>query len=225
MSADPNIGLRFERFQSTIQAQRVRANHRGGTPAFWVSKRIFDVLFGLVLLSFALVIGLALLVLNPFFNPGPLFFRQVRMGQNCEPFKVIKFRTMTKAADVTRSVHDPVEKNRITRLGGFLRRLRIDELPQALNVLRGEMSIIGPRPDTFDHACEFAVEIPRYSDRHLVRPGISGLAQVTLGYAVGVDATRAKTMRDLNYIRNAGFSMELRIIAMTLRTVFGRHGI
>ena len=225
MSADLNVGFRFEPFHESRPAQLKREGFRGGSPVFWAAKRIFDILFSLVLLSIGAVVALLLLIVNPFLNPGPLFFRQERMGQDCKPFKVLKFRTMTKAAAPTRSAKDPLEVNRITKLGKILRKTRTDELPQALNVLMGEMSVIGPRPDTFDHACEFAAEIPRYSERHSVRPGISGLAQVTLGYAVGIDATRAKTLRDLNYIRNAGFGMELRIIAMTFRTIFGRHGM
>ncbi|MEC7764010.1 MAG: sugar transferase [Pseudomonadota bacterium] len=225
MSADPNVGFRFEPFGDQVQTSSGRHGTRGGSPLFWAAKRAFDIFFSLFLLSVALVVAVLLLIFNPLLNPGPLFFRQERMGQDCKPFKVLKFRTMTKATSSTRSAKDPLEINRITKLGHILRKTRTDELPQALNVLRGEMSVIGPRPDTFDHACEFAVEIPRYSERHSVRPGISGLAQVTLGYAVGIDATRAKTMRDLNYIRNAGFGMEMRIIGMTFRTIFGRHGM
>lgn len=225
MSADPNVGFHFEAFREQAPSHNKRNGARGGTATFWVAKRAFDIVFSLFLLSVGLAVALLLLIFNPILNPGPLFFRQERMGQDCKPFKVLKFRTMTKETSSVRSAKDPLEVNRITRLGHILRKTRTDELPQALNVLKGEMSVIGPRPDSFDHACEFAVEIPRYSERHSVRPGISGLAQVTLGYAVGIDATRAKTMRDLNYIRNAGFAMEMRIFAMTFRTIFGRHGM
>jgi lipopolysaccharide/colanic/teichoic acid biosynthesis glycosyltransferase len=225
MSADPNIGYRFSDVES-VGGRVSNTNHKlGGSAGFWTAKRAFDIVASVILLVIATFVGLALLLLNPFLNKGPLFFRQERMGRGCEPFDVLKFRTMRHSSSATRSAKDPLETHRITKLGGLLRRTRLDELPQALNVLRGEMSLIGPRPDTFAHAHEFSREIPRYRDRHLVRPGISGLAQVTLGYAVGVDATRAKTARDLNYIRNAGFAMELRIIAMTIRTVFGRHGM
>ncbi|MAM63010.1 sugar transferase [Maritimibacter sp. UBA3975] len=225
MSADPNIGYRFSDVENVGTRFKNDFQRPGGSALFWATKRAFDIVLSVILLILAALTGLALLVLNPFFNAGPLFFRQDRMGRDCEPFKVIKFRTMTHSASTTRTAKDPLETNRITRLGGLLRRMRLDELPQAYNVLRGEMSIIGPRPDTFSHAHEFSRMVPRYRERHLVRPGISGLAQVALGYAVGVDATRAKTARDLNYIRNAGFAMELRIIGMTFRTVFGRHGM
>lgn len=100
-----------------------------------------------------------------------------------------------------------------------MRKTRIDELPQILNVLKGEMSLIGPRPDFYEHACVFVTTIPRYAERHVVRPGISGLAQVDLGYAVGSTATRKKVEKDLHYIQHAGFLMEARLFLATIVTV------
>ncbi len=169
-------------------------------------------------------VAVLLLVLNPWINPGPLLFRQTRMGRNLEPFNAIMFRSVLPSDENTRAADDPIEIERITRLGSLIRRTRIDELPQVLNVLRGEMSMIGPRPDSFEHACCFLTEIPEYRARHAVLPGISGLAQVTLGYAEGIDATRAKVKADLAYIRNASAALELRIIWLTLVTVFVRKG-
>jgi lipopolysaccharide/colanic/teichoic acid biosynthesis glycosyltransferase len=168
--------------------------------------------------------ALALLVLNPRLNHGPLFFHQKRMGQDLMPFTAFKFRSMQPTTAITRSVDDPIEADRIGALGRVIRKTRIDELPQILNVLRGEMSLIGPRPDYFEHAREYVVQIPEYRHRHLIRPGISGLAQVTLGYAAGLDATRAKATADLAYIRNASFALEVRIFWLTLVTVFMRRG-
>lgn len=196
----------------------------GGSVVFWIGKRGFDIAVSLVLVPFLAILALALVVLNPRFNKGPLFFRQTRMGQNLQPFTAIKFRSMQPAAAITRSVDDPIEVDRITVLGRVLRKTRFDELPQILNVLRGEMSLIGPRPDYFEHAREFLVQIPEYRARHSVRPGISGLAQVTLGYAEGLDATRAKATADLAYIRNASVALEARIFWLTLVTVLLRKG-
>ena len=200
------------------------SGHVGGSSAFWTLKRVFDILISLVLLPFLGLIALALLVLNRGFNSGPLLFRQKRMGQDLVPFTAIKFRSMQPVEKITRSVDDPIEEHRITALGRLLRKTRVDELPQILNVLSGEMSLIGPRPDYFEHAREYLAQIPEYHARHMVRPGISGFAQVTLGYAQGVDATRSKATADLAYIRNASFALDTRIFWLTLVTVFMRRG-
>ncbi len=196
----------------------------GGSPIFWAAKRAFDIVMSLALLPLFGVFVILLTVLNRRYNKGPLFFHQTRMGHHLQPFTAIKFRSMQPAAAITRAVDDPIEDHRITALGRVLRKTRIDELPQILNVLAGEMSLIGPRPDYIEHAREYLVEIPEYRARHLVRPGISGLAQVTLGYAEGLDATRAKATADLAYIRNASFGLELRVFWLTLVTVFMRRG-
>lgn len=191
---------------------------------YWRAKRGFDVGMSLALLAPLIVGGITLLTLNPFLNSGPLLFVQTRMGRGGRPFRAIKFRTMRHAATATRGPDDPLEIERITALGRFLRCSRFDELPQILNVLRGEMSLIGPRPDAYDHAVAYVAAIPEYRMRYSVRPGISGLAQTQLGYAEGIDATRRKVEADLEYIRNAGFALEARIFWATVLTVLGRKG-
>jgi len=168
--------------------------------------------------------ALCLVVLNPFFNRGPLLYIQPRMGRDCRAFPAMKFRSMLPAANIARGANDPLETHRITTLGRFLRKSRLDELPQVLNVLRGDMSLIGPRPDYFHHARYYLRVIPGYRARHRVRPGISGLAQTQLGYAAGLDATAAKVRADLYYIENAGFRLETWIFWRTVLTVLGRHG-
>jgi len=196
----------------------------GGSAVFWRAKRVFDIVVSLLLLPALGFVSLALLLLNPRLNRGPLLYVQQRMGQDLVAFKAIKFRSMVPAKAITRSVDDPIETHRITGLGRFMRKTRIDELPRIINVLRGEMSLIGPRPDYYEHAREYVSQIPEYRHRHLVRPGISGLAQVTLGYATGLDATRAKATADLAYIRNASVGLELRVFWLTLVTIFMRRG-
>lgn len=188
----------------------------------WV-KRGFDVLLSLYLLPVLIILGVGLLLLNPFFNRGSLLFVQPRMGRDCRAFRAYKFRTMV-ASDVKRGPNDPLERDRITRLGGFLRRTRLDELPQILNVLKGDMSLIGPRPDYYDHAVAFLDTIQGYRERHMVRPGISGLAQTEIGYVEGTEATKRKVQADLFYITNTGFALEAWIFWRTLLTVFGRAG-
>lgn len=193
--------------------------------AFWTSKRIFDLVFSaIVLVPVTLMISVVLLVLNPIYNPGPLFYLQKRMGRDCRPFKALKFRTMTEIPRQKRGPNDPLEHDRITALGRILRNSRIDELPQIVNVFRGDMSLIGPRPDCFRHALHFAKAIPDYRKRHMVRPGISGLAQIDLGYIEGTDATRLKTAADIAYIQNAGFRLDILILWRTIATVIGMRG-
>lgn len=188
-------------------------------------KRGFDLFFCTIFLFPAMLVVLVpLLVLNPIFNPGPLFFRQKRMGRNCVPFRALKFRTMVGQPTHRRGPDDPLEMYRITRLGRFLRLTRFDELPQVFNVYLGEMSLIGPRPDYFAHAHHYIAAIPDYRHRYAVRPGISGLAQIQLGYAQGIEATRRKTAADIDYIRNASFALDMWIFWRTMVTVWRMRG-
>jgi len=197
----------------------------GGSHFFWASKRAFDVITGLILLPLLLFFALLLLVLNPFANRGPLFFVQIRMGRDCRAFKAYKFRTMNQKKRSRRGPNDPVEASDISKFGKFLRKTRIDELPQVVNVLEGKMSMIGPRPDFFAHARSFVRAIPEYRDRHRIRPGISGLSQVELGYAQGFDETRTKAQTDLYYIQHACFRLEMRLVARTIWTILTKEGV
>ena len=196
---------------------------RGGSQSFWFAKRLFDIGFSLLLLPLVGAVCLALVLLNPARNPGPLFYRQPRMGKDCRAFMAIKFRTM-RCGTVRRGPNDPVEKDRITPLGRFLRKTRLDELPQIINVLKGDMSLIGPRPDYFHHARSYLRQIPEYRARHAVRPGISGLAQVELGYIQGISQTRDKALIDLRYIQTASFWLDVQIFWATIRTVLRGGG-
>ncbi|PYG31073.1 sugar transferase [Pelagimonas varians] len=195
-----------------------------GSTFFRVFKRSFDIMVSIALLPGLLGAILVLLVLNPFLNQGSIFFVQKRMGRGCKSFQAIKFRSMRKVTKITRSADDPLELDRITPLGHFLRKSRLDELPQILNVLMGDMSLIGPRPDFIDHAEEYLQTIPGYRERHMVRPGISGLAQTELGYIEGTTATRRKVQADLYYITHRGFGLEMWIFWRTLSVVARRAG-
>jgi lipopolysaccharide/colanic/teichoic acid biosynthesis glycosyltransferase len=194
-------------------------------PGYLLGKRALDLGFStLVLLPAMAIVGLFLVLLNPVFNPGPLLFTQNRMGRDCKPFRAIKFRTMAGERVAGRGPNDPVETDRITPLGRMLRITRFDELPQIINVYRGDMSLIGPRPDDFDHATYYLRHIPEYRHRHMVRPGISGLAQTELGYAEGLEATRLKTATDIDYIRRASLRLDLWIFWRTMVTVWTMRG-
>jgi lipopolysaccharide/colanic/teichoic acid biosynthesis glycosyltransferase len=146
------------------------------------------------------------------------------MGQDCQGFRAVKFRTMTDVESVARRADDPLEHDRITPLGYFLRKSRIDELPQILNVLVGQMSLIGPRPDFFDHALVYLDVVPGYRERHSMKPGISGLAQTELGYVEGLAATERKAAVDLYYIRNASLKLDTWVFWRTLCVVMSRGG-
>lgn len=194
------------------------------TISFRFAKRTFDIVVAIAALPLILLTALVLLVINPIWNAGPLFFLQTRMGRNCQPFRAVKFRTMRPAHQIMRGPDDPLEAERITSIGQFLRRSRIDELPQFFNVIAGQMSLIGPRPDYWDHATHYLDFIPGYRQRHIVRPGITGLAQVDGGYAEGVNATVEKTRHDLRYIRGSGIAMEVYVLWRTIYVVLTGFG-
>ena len=200
------------------------SNHTFGNKMFWINKRLFDIVVCLLLIPLFFIISIIILPLNIFFNQGSLFFIQDRMGKNCNIFSAIKFRTMSPIKEITRKYDDPIEINRITPLGGILRKMRIDELPQILNVLKGEMSLIGPRPDYYTHALEYLNNIDGYRERYAIRPGITGLSQVRLGYAESLEATSNKTIVDNYYIKNIGYVTELKILVSTIFIIISGLG-
>jgi len=215
---DPTIAI------GSSDAPNVTDHRPVPSAAFVVFKRAFDFVGALLLLGAMLPVSLVLLVVNPIYNRGPLFFVQARMGKNCESFRAFKFRSMLPAENVARGAFDLLEANRITPLGNLLRKSRIDELPQAINVLRGEMSLIGPRPDYFDHACIYLDQVPGYRERHCVRPGITGLAQTEIGYAEGIETVRKKVAADLAYIHNRSIKLDLWITLRTIKVMVLRQG-
>jgi lipopolysaccharide/colanic/teichoic acid biosynthesis glycosyltransferase len=191
---------------------------------FGVFKRLCDIGFALIALPLILILAVVLVVLNPYFNPGPVIFRQDRMGLGGKKIRLWKFRSMAECNRGLRGYDDPLEAHRITRLGGFIRRTRLDELPNFINVLAGDMCTVGPRPDAWGHACIHMATIPHYRGRFRVRPGITGLAQVRGGYADNARTTERKARFDRIYIDCSGIKLDLYIIAKTfgvLVTGFG----
>lgn len=184
------------------------------SPGFLAFKRTYDLALGIALLPVLGLVCFVVWMLNLFLNPGKLLFTQDRIGLRGQPFRMFKFRTM--AGDHTTTRFANTEMHRIGNFGAFLRRRRIDELPQVINVLRGEMSFVGPRPEQPDFCAMFGSAIDNYNDRHLVKPGISGLAQVRKGYANDIPGTRHKLRWDLYYIRNMGLGMDCFVIRRTL---------
>lgn len=211
---------------------RVALNHHPenlaeqcATPPFYLAaKRIFDILLVVASLPITLpFIGLIALLIR-LDSAGPAFFWQERVGRAGKTFCMVKFRSMHIDHGHEAPQFAVLEDRRITRLGRWLRRFRLDELPQILNVLRGEMSLIGPRPEQVPFAQLFASEIPLYACRHLVSPGISGWAQVNHGYASGHEETRTKLAYDLYYVKHCSFWLDALIALRTLRTVITGHG-
>lgn len=194
----------------------------GGSRVFWASKRAFDGVLSLALLPVVGLLGLLLCLLNPLLNPGPLLFCQTRVGHRGRHFVIYKFRTMRM--DVGGARFADTEAHRITPFARFLRQARIDELPQVINVLRGEMSLIGPRPEQPQFAHAYGNSLPFYDRRHLVRPGLSGLAQVVLGYTSDTQGTQKKLSHDLRYITQSGFRMEAYVFWRTLLTLATGYG-
>ena len=160
-------------------------------------------------------------------SPGPIIFRQQRMGYRGRPFLMYKFRTMTHGPhgdDARDAAMTKDDDHRVTRIGRFLRHYRVDELPQVFNIIRGEMSWIGPRPEAVPLSLWYEAELPFYRYRHIVRPGITGWAQVKQGHVADVDEVLWKLHYDFYYIKNFSFWLDLLIIAGTIRTILTGFG-
>jgi len=171
------------------------------------------------------IIGL-LTVLVRLTAPGPGLYRQIRVGAQGHTFALYKIRTMRCDAEAaTGPVWAGPNDPRITPLGRWLRRVHLDELPQLFNVLRGEMTLVGPRPERPEFTQYLAGEIPGYMDRYLVPPGITGLAQINLPPDTDVDSVRRKLVLDLEYIRTASLWLDLRILLCTLSRLVGLPGM
>lgn len=185
-------------------------------------KRLLDVV--LALLGLAIMGQLMPLIAlgNAIWSRGPLFYRQQRVGKGGRPFVVLKFRTMTPDAEKgTGAVWCASNDSRITPIGRLLRKTHLDEMPQFINVLRGEMSMVGPRPERPHFAGSLARDLPLYRARHAVRPGITGWAQVHYRYAGSTEDSRINLEYDLYYLKHAGFYLDLLVLLQTARVVLG----
>jgi exopolysaccharide biosynthesis polyprenyl glycosylphosphotransferase len=187
-------------------------------------KRLLDIVFaaGLLLVSFPIMIVTAVWIKLD--SRGPIVFRQARTGLNGEIFEILKFRSMVHEAERNGAIWATESDPRTTRVGKIIRKLRIDELPQLVNVLRGEMSFIGPRPERPEFTEMLEEEIPFYDLRHLVRPGITGWAQVMYEYGSSVEDAREKLQYDLYYIKNYSVLLDIGIIFKTIRVVLLGRG-
>ncbi len=187
-------------------------------------KRLMDITVSLLILIITLPVTLLTAVAIKLDSKGPVFYRQERMGQNGKIFKVYKFRSMVNDAEKhTGPVWSSKDDPRITRVGRFIRRVRIDEIPQMINVLKGEMSLVGPRPERPYFVEKLSEEIPLYRRRLKVRPGVTGWAQVKHKYDESIEDVKTKLRYDLFYIENISLRMDLKILFRTIFVVlFGK---
>jgi sugar transferase (PEP-CTERM system associated) len=190
-----------------------------------VGKRLVDILASVAGLILALPLLLMTFAIVKLSSRGPALYHQRRVGQHGREFTIHKFRTMrTDAEAKTGAVWASAGDPRIYPLGGLLRRSRLDELPQLWNVLRGEMSFVGPRPERPEFVAQLAEQIPFYGQRHAVKPGITGWAQVRYSYGASVEDAMEKLQYDLFYIKNLSIPLDLFIIFSTVKTVLLRRG-
>ncbi len=186
--------------------------------------RTLDIVISILgILSLCLVVPFVLIG-NLFGNRGPLFYTQERVGQNSKVFKIYKLRSMIKNAEKGRAVWADKNDSRITKFGKFLRNTRLDESPQFFNILKGEMSLIGPRPERPEFVKSLEKEIPFYPIRHVIRPGLTGWAQVNYPYANTIEEQETKLRYDLYYIKERSSFLDFKILIKTITTVLFYRG-
>lgn len=188
-------------------------------------KRLFDLVMSLLVLLLTAPLLVAAMAAIRMEGPGPILYRQERVTRDGKIFWIMKLRTMGVDAEKSGAVWAAQRDNRITRVGLFLRRSRIDELPQLVNILKGEMSFVGPRPERPIFVKELAAQIPLYNERHLVKAGLTGWAQINYPYGASVDDARSKLSYDLYYVKNFSILFDIVILVQTLRVVLWPSGV
>ncbi|MCF2917985.1 exopolysaccharide biosynthesis polyprenyl glycosylphosphotransferase [Pseudoalteromonas sp. Cn5-37] len=189
-----------------------------------VAKRIIDLILASILLILFSPIALITYLFIKFDSPGPAIFKQKRVGQYNEEFNVIKFRSMRIDAEVNGAKWAEKNDERITKVGQFIRKTRIDEIPQLINVIRGEMSIVGPRPEREVFIEELEKVIPYYRFRHAVKPGVTGLAQISYPYGASVEDAIWKHKYDIHYIKHHSTIVDMKILLKTIKVVIFGQG-
>lgn len=194
------------------------------SPGLTWTKRLLDVVVSLIALLLCLPLFVVVAVATLLESGGPVLFRQERTGLRGRPFDMLKFRSMYNDAEKEGPQWAATQDSRITRVGRWIRKFRIDELPQVINVLRGEMSIVGPRPERPHFVAMLEEEIPLYGLRHSVRPGITGWAQVRYQYGASVEETKTKLEYDLFYIKHLSIMLDLAVLFETLKVMLSGRG-
>lgn len=188
-------------------------------------RRLFDLAVGSLLLVVLLPLFLPVALAIRLESKGSIFFKQLRTGLYNQEFEIIKFRSMYEDAEINGAQWACKNDKRVTKVGQFMRKTRIDELPQLFNVLKGDMSLIGPRPEREVFIKDLEPVVPFYRFRHLVKPGITGLAQVMYRYGASAEDARYKHRYDLYYIRHRSWLLDLKILLKTVRVAFTGEGI
>ena len=221
----------FERFTGQVHLDTLRPSWlifegRGRDTKFaTVIRGLINRSLALIGIVTSLPITLLTIILIKLDSKGPVFYRQERVGKNGRVFKVIKFRSMKIDAEKDgKPVWATTDDDRTTRVGRVIRKIRVDEIPQFWNIIKGEMSFVGPRPERPHFVSQLAKEIPFYKHRHLVMPGLTGWAQIKYPYGASVEDARYKLQYDLYYIKNQSISLDLIIIFGTIKTVLFRKG-
>jgi sugar transferase (PEP-CTERM system associated) len=189
-----------------------------------VAKRLFDIAASLLLLVLTLPVIVLFAMLVKLDTRGPAFFRQTRVGLYGQPFDLVKLRSMRTDAEAAGAQWASKNDPRVTRVGRLIRKLRIDELPQAWSVLKGEMSFVGPRPERPEFVEDLEDKLPYFAERHMVKPGITGWAQINYPYGASIEDSRHKLEYDLYYAKNYTPFLDLLIILQTLRVVLWHDG-
>ena len=188
---------------------------------YFLLKRFFDVLISFLCIAVLLIPGIIISLIITLDSPGPDFYKQERLGYNGKRFTLYKFRSMRNDAEIEGAKWAEANDCRCTKIGGFLRASRIDELPQLFNILKGDMSIIGPRPERPFFYDKFSEYIDGFEQRLSVTPGLTGLAQINGGYDLKPEE---KIVYDIEYIENQSFILDLKIFFKTIFIVFTRKG-
>lgn len=195
------------------------------TPFIRSLKKVLDLVFSSVLLILCLPLFPVVALMIKLDSPGPVFYSQQRVGLNGKVFTIYKFRSMGQDSEKETGASWAQEDDpRVTRFGAFIRKTRIDELPQLFNVLKGDMSFIGPRPERPEFVSQISKVTPYYAERHAIKPGITGWAQVMYPYGASLGDAVEKLRYDLYYINNLSVFLELYIIFETIKIVLFRRG-
>nr|WP_315459397.1 TIGR03013 family XrtA/PEP-CTERM system glycosyltransferase [uncultured Sphingorhabdus sp.] len=190
-----------------------------------IAKRLFDIAASSILLFFTAPVILLFALLVKLESKGPAFYRQVRVGLFGQPYSVLKLRSMrTDAESAGQAVWAQKDDDRVTRVGRFIRKVRIDELPQTWNVLKGEMSFVGPRPERPEFVADLEQQLSYYAERHMVKPGITGWAQINYPYGASIEDSRHKLEYDLYYAKNYTPFLDLLILLQTIRVILWPEG-
>lgn len=219
-----------ETLTGRIAIKHLHENHFGSllpSPFYVAFKRFMDIIIVLFTAPIIMIICLitALMIkIESRKTGGSVFFVQTRIGKGGKPYQMYKFRSMIPTSESDGAKMATTGDMRITPFGHFIRKMRIDELPQFINILKGDMSLIGPRPEQVSFVEQFNENIPFYRYRHIVRPGLSGWAQVMQGYAGNEDETRVKLEYDFYYIKNFSLTLDLLILIKTIQTIFTGFG-